>query len=559
MPSTERTALARLEELGDVLAVERERTGAPPDPGQDPSEVAIPPPRSAGLLRSNVVVATGTTLSRLTGLLRVIVFAYVIGKGALADAYLIGNETPNIVYELLLGGVLSATLVPLFTSFLHHRDDGSMEEDEAGAHATNVVITVTMVAVTVLTIIAFLAAPLIFGLYTIHTEGTTDPEVLREVGTLLTRVFLLQIFFYGATGLLSAYLNARRRFFAAAWSPIAANVVIIVSLLTLRGTAWELTDVLSDHRLRWTLALGATVGIATMAVLLAVAVRHSGLRFRPAFEPRHPAIRRLVTLSAWTLGYVACNQIVTIVIRNLSGPGSGDSAAYFQAFTFFVLPHGLLAVSIATTFEPEMAIAVRRHDKAAFIDRTSLGVRLIALLTLPAAMLLFVLRRPMIGLAARTRRVHVGRRADHLAGARWVRPRPGRVLRLPVHVPRVLRPPGHPHAVHDQRRAVHPQHHLGLRLRRAVGGARARRRLRRVVPGGGGVGAAGDVVQGARVPVHRRAGGDDANGARRGARRRGHVVGSPARRRRTPASTRWCGSCAAPSWASPCTPGSWCC
>ena len=172
MPSTERTALARLEELGDVLAVERERTGAPPDPGQEPGAAAIPPPRSAGLLRSNVVVATGTTLSRLTGLLRVIVFAYVIGKGALADAYLIGNETPNIVYELLLGGVLSATLVPLFTSFLHHRDDGSMEEDEAGVHATNVVITVTMVAVTVLTIVAFLAAPLIFGLYTIHTEGT---------------------------------------------------------------------------------------------------------------------------------------------------------------------------------------------------------------------------------------------------------------------------------------------------------------------------------------------------------------------------------------------------
>ena len=87
MPSTERTALARLEELGDVLADERERTGAPPDPGQDPSEVAIPPPRSAGLLRSNVVVATGTALSRLTGLLRVIVFGYVIGQGALADAY----------------------------------------------------------------------------------------------------------------------------------------------------------------------------------------------------------------------------------------------------------------------------------------------------------------------------------------------------------------------------------------------------------------------------------------------------------------------------------------
>ena len=84
------------------------------------------------LLRSNLVVATGTALSRVTGLARVVVFGYVIGQTALADAYTIGNETPNIVYELLLGGVLSATLVPLFTSFVERDDEES----------TNVVITV---------------------------------------------------------------------------------------------------------------------------------------------------------------------------------------------------------------------------------------------------------------------------------------------------------------------------------------------------------------------------------------------------------------------------------
>ena len=83
------------------------------------------------LLRSNIVVATGTALSRVTGLARVVVFGYVIGQTALADAYTIGNETPNIVYELLLGGVLSATLVPLFTSFVERDDEES----------TNVVIT----------------------------------------------------------------------------------------------------------------------------------------------------------------------------------------------------------------------------------------------------------------------------------------------------------------------------------------------------------------------------------------------------------------------------------
>ena len=88
------------------------------------------------LLRSNLVVATGTALSRVTGLLRVVVFGYVIGQSALADAYTIGNETPNIVYELLIGGVLSATLVPLFTSFVERDDEES----------TNVVVSVTLVA-----------------------------------------------------------------------------------------------------------------------------------------------------------------------------------------------------------------------------------------------------------------------------------------------------------------------------------------------------------------------------------------------------------------------------
>jgi putative peptidoglycan lipid II flippase len=108
-------------------------------------------------------------------------------------------------------------------------------------------------------------------------------------------------------------------------------------------------------------------------------------------------VRRLLTLSGWTLGYVAANQVVVVVVRNLADPGSGDASAYFDAYTFFVLPHGLLAMSIATTFVPEMARAVARKDRAAFTSQTSLGVRLIALLIVPAAMILFVLRRAIVG------------------------------------------------------------------------------------------------------------------------------------------------------------------
>jgi putative peptidoglycan lipid II flippase len=384
VPSSERAALSRLEDLGDYLDHHREVVAVPESTTTGIERSG----EGAALLRSNLVVASGTALSRITGLLRVMVFGYVIGKGALADVYLIGNETPNIVYELLIGGVLSATLVPLFTEFLE-------EDDE---EATNVVITVSLAAMAMLTVVAVLAAPAIFGLYTVNTQQGVDPELIQRVGTVLTRVFLLQIFFYGAAGLANAVLNARRRFLAASWSPVLANVVVIVTLLSLPDRTWQLADVETDERLRWTLAAGSTVGIAVMALVLIPALRSAGLRFRPAFQVRHPAIRRLLTMSLWTFGYVLSNQVVIIVVRNLSSPGSGGSAAYFQAFTFFVLPHGLLAMSIATTFVPEMARAVGRRDRNGFCSTSSLGVRIIAMLTVPAAIVLFVLRRPLIGL-----------------------------------------------------------------------------------------------------------------------------------------------------------------
>ena len=193
-------------------------------------------------------------------------------------------------------------------------------------------------------------------------------------------------------------LNSRRRFLAASWSPVLANLVVIVTLLSLPDRTWQLADVEVDDRLRWTLAIGSTAGIAAMALVLIPALRSAGLHFRPAWQIRHPAIKRLLTMSLWTFGYVLCNQAVIVVVRNLSSPGSGGSAAYFQAFTFFVLPHGLLAMSIATTFVPEMARAVGRRDRRGFCSTSSLGVRIIAMLTVPAAAILFVLRRPLIGL-----------------------------------------------------------------------------------------------------------------------------------------------------------------
>jgi putative peptidoglycan lipid II flippase len=353
----------------------------------------------SGLLKSNLIVAAGTALSRVSGLLRTFVFVYVIGQEALADAYLLANETPNIVYDLLLGGVLSATLVPLFTSLM------ASDDDAEGRRDTNVVITVAATLMAALTVIAVLLAPLIFRLYALNLGDDVDHDLFRRVGTLLTRIFLVQILFYGLTGIANAYLNSRRRFLAAAWSPVLPNLIIVATLLSLPGAGdreYQLTDVVDDGRVRLTLGLGATLGIAAMALTVVPAMFAAGLRFRPVFDWRHPAVRKLLVLSGWTIGFVAANQVALLVVRNLAlGEGEGLASAYFSAFIWFVLPHGLLAVSIATTFQPELARAARDRNKAEFVRHSSIGVRMIALLTFPAAAGLVVLAEPIIGLMQR--------------------------------------------------------------------------------------------------------------------------------------------------------------
>ena len=140
----------------------------------------------SGLVRSNLVVAAGTTVSRITGLARLVVFGIVVGQTALADAFDLANNVPNAIYELLLGGVLAASLVPLFVSLL----DG--EEDRDGISAIWSIATLALVVITAL---AWLASPQIFHLLSISPSASVDVETYRAAGTALTRIFVVQIFF----------------------------------------------------------------------------------------------------------------------------------------------------------------------------------------------------------------------------------------------------------------------------------------------------------------------------------------------------------------------------
>ena len=365
-----------------------------PDPDQSGATATPSGPQrrpGASVLQANVVVAAGTALSRLTGFARFALFGVIFGRAALWDAYNAANNSPNMVYELLLGGVLSATLVPVFTRLFHDEDDESI-----GA-----VVGTSLVAVAGLTVLGVAAAPWIFRLSSFRVSGAVDADDYRSLGASLARVFLIQILFYGASALWGALLNTRKRFFAPAWAPILSNVAIIVSLILakmqLKPGEDGFIEALNNTGFRYTLAIGATTGIALQALVLIPAMRSAGIRLRFRADFRHPAVRQVFRLSTWTLGFAAANIVSSQIVQNLAQPGSGNASAYTLAYTFFQLPHALLAMSILTTFIPDLAGSVRRGDRFAFVDRMSFGIRTIALITVPAGFGLFALRRPIVG------------------------------------------------------------------------------------------------------------------------------------------------------------------
>jgi putative peptidoglycan lipid II flippase len=362
---------AEASETGEVAIVS---PGRPPTVGDDDGN-GTEGSTTAGLVRSSAFVAAGTLLSRLTGLARVAALTYAVGALALADSYNLANTTPNIVYELLLGGVLSATLVPIFVDRFEDGDDD----------AVSAVLTVATVALAVLTAAALLAAPLLFGIY------GADPEV-EEAGVPLLRLFLPQMLFYGWMALGTAVLNAKRRFAVPAFAPVLNNVVVCAALVAfgLRfGHDADLSSVTDDTTGLLLLGVGTTAGIIAMTLPLWPAMRRAGVRPRWRFQPRHPAVTTVLRRGGWTLGYVAANQLgLTVMLAVAASTTEGLPSWYTYAFIFFQLPHGLIAVSVMTTFVPELASAWGDGDRRRYRDRFGQGLRLVWVGVVPATVVL---------------------------------------------------------------------------------------------------------------------------------------------------------------------------
>jgi len=361
-----------------------------------PGTPEIPPEDSTqAFVRNTAVMSIGTALSRVTGFLRLAAMAYALGitETRLADAYNIANITPNIIYELALGGILTSVVVPVFVQWLQLRG-----RDEAWDVARRL-FAFAFVALSAIAVAGIVLAPWIVDLYTSGVPGGQRAAV-RDLATFFLRWFMPQIVFYGLGAVATGLLNGHRRFAAPMFAPIANNLIVIgtfVAFAAMPGPA-EGSAELATSAQQLVLALGTTLGVVGMTVALWPSVRATGFRFGWLFDWRHEAIRRITRLAAWVVVYVGVNQLGYLVVLVLAARVQGGYTAYAAAFILFQLPHAIFAVSIFTALLPAMSSRWAEGDVDGFRRSLSQGLRTTAAIVLPAALGYLVLARPIVRL-----------------------------------------------------------------------------------------------------------------------------------------------------------------
>jgi putative peptidoglycan lipid II flippase len=325
-------------------------------------------------------MALATVISRLTGLVAKLLLAAALGFGLLNDSYNIANELPNMVYELLLGGVLSSVAIPVLVRAQRTDSDGGY------AYAQRL-LTMGTAALAVGTIAAVAAAPVL-----IRLSVSGGPHASPALATAFAYLLLPEILCYGLAALIGAVLNSRGVFGPPAWAPVGNNLVLIAVITTYMITPGRISlqpGLMGEVKL-WVLGAGTTLGIVVQAAVLLPALRRSGFRWRWrwGWDPRLSAFGGL---AGWVFLYVLAGQIgLVITYRIASATAGGGVSTYAYAWMLLIVPYGVLGNSVLTALMPRISRASADGDIPAVVADLSLGIRISALLLLPISALFTV-------------------------------------------------------------------------------------------------------------------------------------------------------------------------
>ncbi|MFJ2300660.1 murein biosynthesis integral membrane protein MurJ [Oerskovia paurometabola] len=395
----------------------------PADETETPTgEPAVATAPKSSLGRSSALMASGTAVSRVLGLVRNVLLVTAIGTtGLAADAFDVANKIPNVLFAILAGGVLNAVLVPQIVRA--YRSKNPQERLDK-------LLTLSGVLLLGLSLILTAGAAVIVTLY---TDGWGSAQFSLAVAFAFWCT--PQLFFYGLYTLLGQVLNARGQFGPFMWAPVVNNIVSIVGFGAFIAIYGPYATGAADDLGTWdgtkiaVLAGTATLGVASQALILLVPLWRAGFRWHFRLGMRGIGLRSAGQVAIWTFGAVMLEQIGVLfttqfassapaaALRETFGAYDGDpltngvvtgvvtgapeafavagNAAYTQALMIYLLPHSLVTVSIATALFTGMSAAAGAGDFARVRHDLSRGVRTVGVFTVFATAVFAILALPI--------------------------------------------------------------------------------------------------------------------------------------------------------------------
>jgi putative peptidoglycan lipid II flippase len=246
------------------------------------------------LLRSTATITGWNAVSRVTGFARVLAVGAALGTTFVGNTYQSSNLVSNLLFELLAAGLLSAPLVPAFVALLDKGDRDGL------ARVTGTLLSLSLLVLGTVVIVGGLAGHAIMRLLTLSVTQPAIRVAEIRLGSFFLWFFLPQVVLYAVGALLSALLNADRRFASPAFAPVANNLVVtatMIAFITMRAGGRPGLDLSGGEKLL--LGLGTTGGVLAMTLIPVVVAWRAGFSLRPRWDLRSPRLREIAGVGAW--------------------------------------------------------------------------------------------------------------------------------------------------------------------------------------------------------------------------------------------------------------------
>jgi len=327
--------------------------------------------------KAAVILMITVTISRILGFGREAVMMTLFGQNYITDAYRAAFSIPDFIYLLLVGGALSAAFIPIFSSYI-----STNREDEAWKSASIVFNYILLLLFILIAVAYFFTAPLIKLL----APGL--PAEYAALAVSLTHIMFIQTFFMALSGISQGILNSYNEFVAPAIGSVLYNLLIIVIGIML-------VKPLGIAAFSYGVVIGAVLNFAIQIP----ALRRVGIKYHFSWDYKNPGFTQIMLLMVPVLVGLSVVQLNLFVTQNLaSSVGEGMISALNLAQKIMNLPIGIFGVAIATAIFPTLTALTARGEMASFRRTSSLGLRAIFMVTVPAAVGLVALGEPLIKL-----------------------------------------------------------------------------------------------------------------------------------------------------------------